>query len=279
MKTVHNLDLKIKSDYKMTPRNKFFLLILALVVFSFKSNNFNFRKINNNAFKAGESIEFRLHYGFVTAGYGSLRILPYTEKMNGRDVYHVIGKGKSVSSFDWFFKVRDEYNSYIDMNAIAPLKFTKDIQEGGYSDNDNASFDHEKKMVNSVKGKITMPEYTQDVISLVYYARSLDIQHAAIGTTYPVTFYLDKEITTITLKIIGRETITTELGKFKAIKIRPQVIADRVFKDEESVTLWVSDDANLLPLRVQADLAIGSLKADITKFTNLKNNQDAAIKN
>ena len=253
-------------------------IILALVLFSFKSNNFNFRKLNNNAFSAGESIEFRLHYGIITAGYGTLRILPYTEKLNGRDVYHVIGKGKSVSSFDWFFKVRDEYHSYIDMSAIAPLKFTKDIHEGGYNDNDNALFDHEKKMVNSIKGKISMPEYTQDVISLVYYARSLNVQHAPIGSTYPVTFYLDKEITTISLKIIGRETISTDMGKFKAIKIRPQVIADRVFKDEDAVTLWVSDDANLLPLRVQANLAVGSLKADITKCSNLRNTAEALIK-
>jgi hypothetical protein len=252
-------------------------VILVLVLFSFKSNNFEYRKLNNNAFVAGESIEFRLHYGFVTAGYGTVRILPYTEKLNGRDVFHVIGKGRSVSTFDWFFKVRDEYHSYIDMAAITPLKFTKDIHEGGYTDDDNASFDNEKKMVTSTKGNISMPEYTQDIISMLYYARSLDIRNAAIGATFPLTFYLDKEITTISLKIIGRETISTELGKFRTIKIRPQVIAERVFKDKDAVTLWVSDDANLLPLRLQADLAVGSIKADIIKCSNLKNNQDALI--
>ncbi|MCX6189603.1 MAG: DUF3108 domain-containing protein [Bacteroidetes bacterium] len=253
-------------------------IVFVLFLLSFKSDHFEYRKINNIAFSAGESIEFRIHYGFVTAGYGSIKVLPYTEKVKGREVYHIIGKGKSASSFDWFFKVRDEYHSYLDMNALAPLKYTKEQHEGGFNDNDDATFDHEKKVATSIKGMVAMPEYTQDVISMVYYARSLNVKDAAIGTSYPITFYLDKQVTKISLKIIGREIITTDLGKFKTIKIRPQVIADRVFKDQDAMTLWVSDDANLLPLRIQADLAVGSIKADIVKYSGLKNNPDALLK-
>jgi hypothetical protein len=250
-------------------------LFLALVLLSFKSNNFQYRKLANNAFTAGESIEFRVHYGWVTAGYGSVKILPYMEKVNGRNVYHVIGRGKSASSFDWFFKVADEYHSYIDAEALAPLKYSKEQREGTYKDDDKATFNHETKKVNSTKGTFNMPEYTQDVISLLYYARSFPIRQAANGTTFPVTFYLDKKIYTISLKVVGRESIETDLGKFKAIKIRPQVVADRVFKDEDAMTLWVTDDDNLLPLRIQAELAVGSIKADITKYSNLKNTATA----
>jgi hypothetical protein len=250
-------------------------LSLALILFSFRSNNFEFRKIPNNSFTTGESIEFRVHYGWVTAGYGSVKILPYMEKINGRSVYHVIGRGKSASSFDWFFKVQDEYHSYIDAEALAPLKYTKDQHEGSYKDDDKVIFNHEAKKVNSTKGTFNMPEYTQDVISLLYYARSFPVKQAAIGTVFPVTFYLDKKIYNIGLKVIGREVIETDLGKFKAIKIRPQVVADRVFKDENAMTLWVTDDDNLLPLRIQAELAVGSIKADITKYSNLKNSATA----
>lgn len=259
-------------------KNSLGLFVLAIVLFSFKTDKFEFRKLPNSAFSAGESIDFRVHYGIVTAGYGSIKVLPYTEKIKGREVFHVIGKGKSASSFDWFFKVRDEYHSFIDVNALAPLKYTKDQHEGSFNDKDEASFDHEKKAVASTKGTLTMPEYTQDVISLLYYARSLNVKDAPIGTSFPITFYLDKAITTISLKIIGRENISTDLGKFKAIKIRPQVIADRVFKDQDAMTLWVTDDANLLPLRIQADLSVGSIKADIIRYSNLKNSTDALIK-
>lgn len=254
------------------------LCSLSFLIFGFTSDRFTLRTVNNSAFKAGESIEFRVHYGWVTAGYGSVRVLPYTEKVNGRSVYHVIGKGKSASSFDWFYKVQDEYHSYIDAEAMAPLKYTKDQHEGTYNDNDNAVFDHENKTITSVKGTFSMPEYTQDIISLVYYARCFNVQKAPVGTTFPITFYLDKKVYNISLKVIGRENIDTDLGKYKAIKIRPQVVADRVFKDENAMTLWVTDDANLLPLRIQAELLVGSIKADITACSNLKNNPDALIK-
>lgn len=256
----------------------FVILFIGIMILSFRSDHFEFRKVVNNAFEAGESIEFKVHYGFVTAGYGSAKILPYTEKVNGRAVYHIIGRGRSASGFDWFFKVRDEFHTYVDVHALAPLKYTKDQQEGSYMNKDEAQFDHEKKTIATTKGTLSMPQYTQDILSMMYYARCLNFKEAAIGTSFPVAFYLDQEITSISFKIIAREIINTELGRYKAIKIHPQVIADRVFKDKDAVTLWVSDDANLLPLRIQADLVVGSMKADITRASNLKNKSEALVK-
>lgn len=253
-------------------------LVLMLVLLSFGSNNFEYRSVNNSAFSAGESIEFKVHYGFVTAGYGSAKILPYTERINGREVYHIIGRGRSASGFDWFFKVRDEFHSYIDKQAIAPLKYSKDQQEGSFKSKDAVTFDHERKQITTTKGTSAMPEYTQDVMSMMYYARCLNFKDAKDGNIFPMTFYLDNEINSISFKVVGREIISTDLGKYKAIKIHPQVIADRVFKNKDAVTLWVSDDANLLPLRIQADLIVGSIKADITRVSNLKNSSDALIK-
>ena len=255
-----------------------FQWVLILILFSFQSHNFGFRVLHNAAFGVGESIEFKVHYGFVTAGYGSARVLPYIEMIKGRAVYHVIGRGKSASGFDWFFKVRDEFHSYIDVEAIAPLKYTKDQQEGDYNKKDIAIFDHEKKIIETPKGNLAMEEYTQDLLSMMYYARCLDFKNAPVGQSFPISFYLDDEITSISFLVVAREIISTELGKFRAIKIHPQVVADRVFKDKDAVTLWVTDDNNLLPLRIQADLVVGSIKADITKVSNLKNTMEAAIK-
>lgn len=267
------------TEYKMHFRKfNFLLLLLGSMIMSFRSDHFEFRKVVNNTFTAGENIEFKVHYGFVTAGYGSAKILPYIEKYKGRDVYHVIGRGRSASGFDWFFKVRDEFHSYIDVQSLAPLKFNKDQQEGSYANKDEALFDHANKSINNTKGKLTMPEYTQDVLSMMYYARCLNFKESPVGTTFSMSFYLDNEINTIQFRIEARENINTEIGTYRAIKIHPQVIADRVFKDKDAVTLWVSDDANLLPLRIQADLVVGSIKADITKVSNLKNPADALIK-
>ena len=50
---------------------------------------------------------------------------------------------------------------------------------------------------------------------------------------------------------------------------RPYVQAGRVFKEEESLTVWISDDENKVPLRIKASLAVGSLKADLEEVKGL----------
>ena len=72
------------------------------------------------------------------------------------------------------------------------------------------------------------------------------------------------------LKYLGHETIKTDFGKIKCIKFRPYVMAGRVFKEEESLTLWVTADGNKVPIKIKADLDVGSLRADLVALKGLK---------
>ena len=89
----------------------------------------------------------------------------------------------------------------------------------------------------------------------------------------------DKENFGFKLKYIGKEVIRTKFGKVKTLKFRPYVMAGRVFKEEESLTLWVSNDKNRIPLRIKADLAIGSLRADLDAFKGLKHSFKILVDN
>ena len=84
-----------------------------------------------------------------------------------------------------------------------------------------------------------------------------------------VNMFFDEENYGFKLQYLGEETIKTEFGKMNALKFRPYVMAGRVFKEEESLTLWVSNDKNKVPIRIKADLVIGSLKADLDAFKGL----------
>jgi hypothetical protein len=83
--------------------------------------------------------------------------------------------------------------------------------------------------------------------------------------------FFDEETTKFKLKFIGREDITTKFGTVSAMVFRPLVQSGRVFKEQESLTVWISDDNNKLPLRIKANLAVGSIKADLDAFKGLKN--------
>ena len=88
--------------------------------------------------------------------------------------------------------------------------------------------------------------------------------------SFGINMFFDNENYLFKLKFLGKEILNSKFGKVACLKFRPFVQAGRVFREQESVTLWVSDDKNRIPLRMQADLAIGSIKADLEKFRNLK---------
>jgi hypothetical protein len=228
----------------------------------------------NNAFKKGEVLTYRLHYGAIDAGVATLEVTQEEREFGGRPTFHVVGIGKSTGAFDWFFKVRDRYESYIDQEALVPMAFIRKVDEGGYKINQNYVYNHYKKQVISEGKAYDVPKEIhdiQDMISAFYYARCIDFTNAKTGNIYTVNSFVDNEIFPLKIKYIGKETITTSLGKFKCIKFRPVIQKGRIFKDEEDLNVWISDDANRIPIRAQADILVGSVKMDLKDFKGLAN--------
>jgi len=213
--------------------------------------------------------------GFLKAGNATLTVRDY--KYKSKDVYHVIGKGWTTGALKWFFKVKDRYESFIDKTSGLPHKFIRDINEGGHTKNIEIEFDHvgSKAYVNNKKRKkksvVPTEPNIQDMVSTYYFLRNnIDLENLKKGDEISVNMFFDEENYGFKLKYLGTETIKTEFGKVNALKFRPYVMAGRVFKEEESLTLWVSNDKNKVPLRIKANLAVGSLRADLDAFKGLK---------
>ncbi|MCX6290646.1 MAG: DUF3108 domain-containing protein [Bacteroidetes bacterium] len=257
------------------------IIILALVLISFAAQSSNGQKIlrsmSNTAFKPGEKLKFRIHYGFVDAGEATLEVDQNFTNLGGRDCYHVIGTGQSVGAFDWFFEVRDRYESIIDKQALIPWMFIRRVNEGGYIINQNVSFNHFRDSASSEKKTIAIPEYTQDLISAFYYARNLDFATAKEGDIFPINGYLDDGIIPLNLKYIGKEDIKYKKGVFHCLKFHPVLQEGRVFRTKEDMTVWISDDKNRIPVRVESEILVGSIKMDLMDYENL-NNEPAFVK-
>ena len=252
-------------------KNKICLLaaLLFVTTASFSATPKTLRSINNSAFKPGEVLKFRIHYGIMDAGEATLEVKSDFTNLGGRDCYHFIGTGKSVGAFDWFFKVRDRYESIVDKDAIIPWLFIRRVNEGGYLINQNVSFNHFVDSAKSEKATISIPENTQDLVSSFYYARTIDFTNAKEGDIFEITGYLDDKVIPLNLKFLGREIIECKVGKFRCMKMRPMLQQGRVFKDQEDMTIWISDDQNKIPIRVQTDILVGSIKMDLVSYTNL----------
>jgi hypothetical protein len=228
--------------------------------------------IQNIAFKEGEVLTYRMHYGALNAGIAVLEVKPDLLTINGRKIYHIVGNGYTSGAADWFFKVRDRYETYMDKDALLPWYFVRRVDEGGYKFSQDYVFNpYTKKVDIGNNQKFDVPNSIQDMVSAFYYARNLDLSNAKDGDIFSMTCFLDKEIWPLKIRFIGRETIETDIGKFRCLKFRPIVQKGRVFKKEEDLNVWISDDKNHLPMRVKADVLVGSIKMDITSTKNLAN--------
>lgn len=236
------------------------------------------RSLSNKAYQPGELLKYRIHYGAINAGIVSMSVSPNAQNISGKNSYAVKVEGETVRSFEWAYKVRDKFESWIDQGSQAPLRYAKTLRENDYFAQDIAIYDHENAKLRNKKGEITIPKYTQDIASAIYYLRNLDYNKAALNTQFPVDVYIDNEIYKLPITYKGKEIIKTDIGKVRCIKLKPQLVVDRVFAKADAMTVWVSDDENRIPIRIQTDIRVGSLKVDITQYQGLKNEFSSMVK-
>ena len=227
------------------------------------------------AYGDGEWLKFRVHYGLITAGTATLEVVHTT--LEGKPVYHIKGFGATTGMTSWFFNVEDYYQSYVDIDKDIPYRFIRKIDEGGHTRDIQIDFDHTTHKATILDKKhdtvkiVSFPKDAQDMVSAFYYLRNnLEAKNIKKGDEILMDMFFDRENYKFKLKFLGREIIDTEFGKVACLVFRPYVQSGRIFKEKESLTLWVSDDDNKIPLVIKADLMIGSLKATLIQFKKLK---------
>lgn len=229
-----------------------------------------FRNLPVTAFQVGEKLSYRIHYGLINAGTAELLVNKRLD-LAGHDVYHIVAKGRSVPSFDWAFKVRDTYETWMDANTSFPWLFNRNVSEGGYTIKQLVRFNHYgKKAITNNGTPRSVPENVQDLVSAFYYARNLDISQLKVGEAFTVPVFLDDSTYMMRMKYAGRETIKTDEGTFRCQVYMPQLLQGRVFKNEEDMKIWVTDDQNRIPVKCVAQILIGSIDMTVTDIKGLK---------
>lgn len=234
--------------------------------------NANKREIENTAFKVGEYLKYRIHYGFIDAGIAELKV-ESNKTIQNRPAFHIVGTGRTTGMAEWFFKTRDRYETFIDTDSLVPLEFIRDVDEGGFKINRHIIFNHNNNRAVDLKDQnksFSIFENAQDLLSTFYYARCLEVKDIKVGDQIPVSMFLDHEMFTFSFKYLGEEVLKTSKGKIKCKKFTPLVQEGRVFNEKEGMTLWVSADKNQLPIRMETELAVGSITIDLVEYENLR---------
>ena len=263
---------------------RYMLLFVGVALLHLLSSPQPYRSVENSAFTRGEKLTFRVYYqsmltGKVTAGEANLEVKDKPAKKNGRDSYHIVGTGHSKGAFNFFFKVNDRFETFIDEEAIIPWYFIRRTREGGYKKDDEVTFNQSKGIAVSRNAVKKIPPNSQDILSVFYYARTLDISGVMPNESFPLSFFLDDSLYVSKIVFLGREQIKTEVGTFNCLKFKPMVIKGDVFSEPYPMELWITDDKNRMPVMVSSAVIVGSVKMELISYEGLRNPVTSKVTN
>lgn len=244
----------------------------------------------NTAFFSGEELNYKVNYNWgpiwLESAFASFKVS--SAKLNGKQTYHLTGSGSTYAKYDWFYKVRDVFETYLDSESLRPVKFHADIHEGNKKDKHTYLFNHNSKKAYTIITRGNKPVKTDslkigscsiDVLTAIYYARNIDYSRCNPNDTVSISLLLDGKLYPIYVRYLGKEVFTSvELGKYNCIKFSPLLVEGSIFKKGEGMTVWVSDDKNKIPIYVETPIVVGSIKVKLMSYKGLRNKEEAKIK-
>lgn len=190
----------------------------------------------------------------------------------------------TYSKWDSFFKIRDLYESYVSPKSLTPYLYKRDIYEGGYEKFMQYKFKHKTKTVESIKRKkrrdgttweekkkLTIGSSTKDIVTTIYTIRNLDIHKASLGDSQVFKIIFDNEEYSINIKYLNKETINTNIGKKECYKLAISINNSTVLKGSNDNLLWLTADANKIPVYAKFKIPVGNGELKIKSATGLKN--------
>jgi hypothetical protein len=221
-------------------------------------------------FKEGEELSYKLKYGFFTGAEAVIKVEDGGKKIEGRPTYHITVNGKTAGTFDVFYKVRNQYESFIDRDNLQPHFYTENRREGSWKHTDNVTFNHTEGKIIADKGTFPFKGKVFDFVSAYYYARNIDASKLRVGETFSMKYFLEDSLQTLTVTYIGKEQVKCSMGTFNCLKFNPTIIPGRIFRKNSKLYLWITDDGNRIPVKAHVELVVGSVTMDLTGAKGLK---------
>ena len=241
----------------------------------------------NNAFTAGEEITYKIYYNWGVMWIPAGEVVFKTEDHG--DLFHISATGRTYSTYEWFFKVRDKYEVFVDKATLLPVTSIRNVREGGYKLYDKIEFNQQENKLTSLRGKtketavlrpFEVDACMHDVLSIVYHARNIKFDNYDSGDEFPIKIFMDKEVWPLKVKYKGKESKKKikGSGRFNTIKFSPEVIVGDVFTKDAKMNIWVTDDANKIPLLIESPVSVGSIKVVLKDYKNLRHEMTSKSK-
>jgi hypothetical protein len=248
---------------------------IKIILFALFLTNFAYSQklsvLNQSAFNVGETLKYKFRYGFFTGAEATLQVLNSNIKFDNHETLRLVAQGRTSGTFDIFYKVRNQYESYIDKDTFVPYFYIEDINESDYHRNDKVRFYPTEKKIVAKKGTFkSTANQIFDLVSAYYFTRNVDLSSLNIGQQITLNYFLEDSITELPIQYIGREKVKTNMGWLFCKKYSPAIQPGRIFRSGSHLYIWITDDDNHIPVKAQAELVVGSVTMELTKSLGLK---------
>ncbi len=282
--------LIMKKSVLFSSKKTYSIISLLVICFLFSSFSSPIKKIERNeppsscfientTFQHGEEMTYKLYYNINFVWVAAGEVTFSVEDLGNQ--WHLKAVGKTYPSYEWFFKVNDRYDTYLDKNSLLPIVSIRSIAEGKYKLYDKVVFDQSNHKADSYRGvyekdakkkEISLSNCMHDLVSTIYYCRNLNFESKEKNSTFPLRFILDEKEYPINVKYKGKfaKIPLRDMVSYNTIKFSPQVIDGRVFKSGSELNVWASDDKNKIPLMIESPLSVGSVKVVLKSYKGLR---------
>lgn len=240
---------------------------------------FNLCETDNIAFVGGEEVIYKIYYNWNFVWLPAGEVTFKTEDLG--KTYKLSASGRTYSSYEWFFKVRDYYEAIVEKKTLRPVRTIRDVREGGYALHEVVEYHNGGRKVTSSRKRgdkeldvkqLELSDCVHDILSSIYYTRNQNFEGRNRGFTFPVRVFLDREEYPLTVEFRGKvhKLDVRGLGHFKALSFSPATIPGNVFNDGDRMMIYATDDRNQLPLLIESPVSVGSVKAVLKSYKGLR---------
>ena len=273
---IQNICTRMLVQYK---KNILPLSLYCCILFGFSSDC----EVVNTSFSATEQLVYKIYYnlGFIWLETGQVVFTVTKEDNKGMPCYKLSGIGTTYPSYDWIYKVRDRFESWVDTTSLTPFHYVRDINEGGRAYYNECFFNFKKQKAYCVTSEQKKPPHLDtiplascsfDPITMIYYSRNIDFSKCKVRDTVPISLFLDNKVYSLYARYLGKDVLKlADKHVYRCIKFSPLLIEGAIFKKGEGMVVWATDDKNKIPLYVEAPITAGSIKAKIVSWKNLRN--------
>jgi hypothetical protein len=231
------------------------IIFCLLVVFALKINA-----------QPIEEMEYILRFGFIKGGKAALTA--QYEKLNKKQTIHYRMRGRTTGLVDKIFEVNDVYESWVDPQTYLPVKSERNVKEQKYRFYDEVTYDQENDSIFSLKaGRKKVPNNVNDLVSVFFYIRQNQyFEDLLAGKVIEIPVFHGDELFVMHLEYLGTETIDTKIGRKLCYVVSPQVPKGKLLKGSDDLKVYITADANRLPIYAEFNLLLGALKCELDMY-------------